>query len=291
VLEALGDPLCQYHAALADPELDAEAAIAAALDALREQGADLLDLRRVRADQPLAAALLARGAVVRRIEQAPFVDLIGGKVARATADKGKEATNRRRRLRRLEELGPVKFEIETCPKIAAARVAEAMAMKRGWALKAGRLARAAFDPRFERAFQAALATRDPHASLRVTSLTCGDRTIGVDIALACRSRLFGHVLTHDPELSSLGVGILLADASIRAASAEGYQTFDLLAPADGYKRAWADGEVDVLDLQLALTRRGRWLGQARNGASLSLRWLAPRAPLALRRAALRHFRR
>ena len=291
VLEALGDPLSQYHAALVDPELDAEGMIAEAIAALRDQGADLLDLRRVRADQPLAAALQARGAAVRRIEQAPFVDLIGGKVACAGADKGKEAASRRRRLRRLEELGPIRFEVETCPKAAASRVAEAMAMKRRWALKTGRLARAAFDPRFERAFQAALGARDPEASLRVTSLTCGGRTVGVDIALACRGRLFGHVLTHDPDLASFGVGILLADASIRAAIAEGYQTFDLLAPADGYKRAWADGEVDVFDLQLPLSRRGQWLAQAWNGANLGLRWLAPRAPLALRRAALGHFGR
>jgi CelD/BcsL family acetyltransferase involved in cellulose biosynthesis len=291
VLEALGDPLSQYHSALIDPELDAESATAAAIAALRGQGADLLALRRVRADLPLADALVARGAEVRHVEQAPFVDLIGGKVARAVSEKGKEAANRRRRLRRLEELGPVRFEIATCPKIAAARVAEAMAMKRGWALKTGRLARAPFDPRFERAFQAALLARDPQARLRVTSLTCGDRPVGIDIAIASRSRLFGHVLAHDPELSSLGVGSLLADASIREASAEGYQTFDLLAPADDYKRAWADGEVDVLDLQLPLSLRGQWLAQAWNGANLGLRWLAPRAPLALRRAALSHFRR
>ena len=291
VLEAFGDPLAQYHAALVDPQLDAETAIAEAIGALRDQGADLLALRRMRDDLPLAAALRAQGAALRHIEQAPFVDLVGGKVARSGADTGKEAANRRRRLRRLEELGPVRFEVASCPKFAAARVSEAMAMKRDWALKTGRLARAPFDPRFERAFQAALTTRDPQVSLRVTALTCGDRTVGVDIALACRGRLFGHVLTHDPELASLGVGILLADASIRAAITEGHQTFDLLAPADGYKRAWADGEVDVFDLQLPLSRRGQWLAQAWNGANLGLRWLAPRAPLALRRAALGHFRR
>jgi hypothetical protein len=44
--------------------------------------------------------------------------------------------------------------------------------------------------------------------------------------------------------------------------------------------------VDVLDLQLPLTPRGRWLGRLRIAVDFALRALAARAPIAVVRKAL-----
>ncbi len=130
---------------------------------------------------------------------------------RRIGEKRKLLANRRRRLRRLEEIGPVRFEVATCPKVAEALLTTAMTLKRAWALKTGHFARAAFDARFEAAFREALTANDPLMKLRVSSLTCGERVIGVEVSLACARRLFGHVLAHDPDLCALGVGALLAE--------------------------------------------------------------------------------
>lgn len=285
VLEALGDPISQYHTALVDPMAPAEVLLEVAIGDLRRAGCDLLRLRRVRADTPLAGALLAQGAETLRAGRAPFVDLVAGKLAQGGSAKGNARANRRRRLRRLEEIGPVRFEVVASPKVAEGLLRTALILKRAWAIKTGHFARAAFDPRFEAVFRQALTQRDPFVKLRVSSLKCGERVVGVEVSLACGRRLFGH-LPHDPELSALGVGALLAESSILSAREQGYETYDLLAPADAYKRAFADGEIDVLDLQLPLTRSGRLLGKALTTCDKATRWLAPRAPLAIRRAAL-----
>jgi CelD/BcsL family acetyltransferase involved in cellulose biosynthesis len=115
-------------------------------------------------------------------------------------------------------------------------------------------------------------------------MLCGGRPIGIDISFAYRGRLFGHVLAHDPALAKFGVGAALADASIHHARDEGYQVYDLLAPADPYKSEWANGEVGVNDFLLPRTRAGAMLGAARATLDAALRGAARKTPRAARRA-------
>jgi CelD/BcsL family acetyltransferase involved in cellulose biosynthesis len=161
-----------------------------------------------------------------------------------------------------------------------------MRFKRAWALAAGRIARAPFDARFEASFVDALAV-ESGAVPRVFGMLVGDRPVGVEISLGYRGRLFGHVLAHDPDMKAFGIGAILADASIARARVEGFQTFDMLAPADPYKLAFADGDVEVLDLALPLTRRGALISPLGEAVDRGLRLAAHRAPGVVARAWMR----
>ena len=114
---------------------------------------------------------------------------------------------------------------------------------------------------------------------------------GVEISLAYRGRLFGHVLAHDPAWKTFGIGGILADASIAHARIEGFEIFDLLAPSDPYKLAFADGEVETLDLALPLTRRGAAVAPVISAKERAMRLVAHRAPTFLARAWMRWAKR
>jgi CelD/BcsL family acetyltransferase involved in cellulose biosynthesis len=286
ILEFLGEPMSQYHDVLVEAGPYGEALVQAALAHLLSLPHDLLRLRRVRDDSPLTPALRAAGAKIGRAERAPFARLAGAPGAELLESglSGKARQNRRRRLRRLAAMGEITQAVAGSPACAEAWVATALAFKRQWSLNTGCYAPAAFDPRFELCFRDAARTLDPSASLRVFAMLCDGIPIGIDISFAYRDRLFAHVLAPDPALAKFGVGTALADASIRHARDQGYQTFDLLAPADRYKLEWSNGDIGVNDFLLAKSPAGAMLGAARAGLDAAVRNAVGRAPLAARRA-------
>jgi CelD/BcsL family acetyltransferase involved in cellulose biosynthesis len=258
ILEFLGEPLCQYNDVLTDAGATAGALLASALRYLQRLPYDVLAFRRMRADSKLAALLIEVRAPIDRREVAPCINFSGAtdfeEFEKTLPPKAR--SNRRRRMRRIQELGEIAFETCVCPARAAKMITTAMAFKREWALKYGHYAPAIFDPRFERCFQDAAQRNERNASLRVFAMLCDGRPIGVEISYSYKGRLFAHVLAPDPAYAKCGLGIALADAAIRAAFAQGYKTYDLLAPADPYKAAWTKIGVEVTDFTLILSRRG-----------------------------------
>jgi CelD/BcsL family acetyltransferase involved in cellulose biosynthesis len=257
-LRFFGEPLSQYYDVLIDDDAPAEALIAAALRYVRSLPHDVLVLRRVREDSILAPALLAAGARVERRERAPFIDF-GEAESFATFEASlspKTRSNRRRRMRKIEQLGRITFETQVLPERADELIATAMAFKREWALSGGRYSPPVFDARFERCLRDAARSPDPRAALRVFAMLCDGRPIGVEISFGYKRRLFAHVLAPDPALAKLGLGNALADAAIEDAFAQGYQIYDLLAPATPYKAVWTQRSVEVMDFALAANARG-----------------------------------
>jgi len=294
VLEFLGEPLSQYHDVLIDTGADAGALLAAALRRLESARYDILALRRVRADSKLARLLIEAGATVDRREVAPFIDFAGfaNFAAFERSLPSKARAGRRRRMRRIQELGQIAFETCSSPARADELIETAMAFKRQWALKAGRYAPAAFDPRFGRCFRDAVRASEPNASLRVFAMLRDGRPIGVEISYAYKGRVFAHVLAPDPAYAKYGLGNALADAAIQAAFQQGYLTYDLLAPADSYKAAWTNAGVEVLDFSLTASRRGALLHVLALGPGRRLaRAAVKRAPAALARFLLRRMQR
>ncbi len=93
--------------------------------------------------------------------------------------------------------------------------------------------------------------------MRVSALRRGPETLGIEISVLCRGRLFGHVLAPNPDHFSLGVGGVLAEMTIQNALEHRYAAVDLLAPADPYKLEWATASVGVNDYVLPLSAGGR----------------------------------
>ena len=272
VLTGMGAPLSQYTDAVIAPEVDA-GALDAALDHAMSGAVDVLALRRVRDDATLVPLLRRRAGTPSHRQASPYVDFADTPSAAAFEARfpGKLRSSRRRRRRRLEEHGPIAFtSLGPSPEAADLALA-AIAFKRDWARRAGLASPALRDPRFARFFAAACRAGDRAPALRVSALRCGDDIAGIEISVACKGRLFGHVLAPNPAFATLGVGGILAEATVVAALEQGYAAIDLLAPADAYKREWTTSAVDVADYEVRKTLAGAlyarvWLGWGREAA-------------------------
>jgi CelD/BcsL family acetyltransferase involved in cellulose biosynthesis len=283
ILSPMGEPVSQYCDALVEQGPDAPALLAQALDFVEKLPVDIAVLRRVRDDAAIAPALCGRASRTGARMRAPLVDFEGVRDVAAFEKRfsAKLRSDRRRHLRRLGDLGAVAFE--RCGPGPRARdlVRIALGFKEDWARRNGRVAPALADPRFGRFFLDAAGGEAHAPDLRISAMSCGGEVIGVEISVACKGRVFGHVLAPKPGFEKQGAGAILAGHSIASALEEGFCAYDLLAPADAYKREWASGCVGVNDFALARTFTGRlfkrvWLDFGREAARTLLGRLARR---------------
>lgn len=272
VLEGMGVPFAQYADALVAPDLD-PAAADAALDHVMRLPVDVVALRRVRDDAALIPLLRRRAMVPSNLQASPIVDFaaIPDVAAFEAGFPGKIRSSRRRRRRRLEERGPTRFVRHAAAPETAVLVETAFGFKRDWARRAGVTSPALRDPRFAQVFLEACHAGADAPDLRVSVLRCGDEIAGVELSVACKGMLCGHVLAPNPAFAEFGVGGVLAELTITSAIEQGYAQFDLLAPADDYKLEWTETTIGVADYVVARTLAGRayrrlWLGWGRETA-------------------------
>lgn len=256
-LAFMGVPAAQFGDVLVDPS-ESEALLRAGWRQVGELGADLFELRKLRADSALAQAGIDARALVSEEHEAPFTELAWrvGESGPSAVYPARERSNFRRRLRRLAEQGEIRFEASLPGPEASALAVRAIAMKHAWLQRQGSPAVTLADPRFA-AFFRDLARGDGPSPLRVSVIRCGGEAVGIDLSLDCKGRCFGHVLAVDPDYERSGVGSILIHHSFASAKARGNRIFDLLPPADGFKQDHADGAVGVRDLLLPLSFKGR----------------------------------
>jgi CelD/BcsL family acetyltransferase involved in cellulose biosynthesis len=258
VLRFMGGPVTQFSDVLAE---DLPGLVEAGWRGLAETGADVLEIRKLRDDARLAEVAVPAESVVTSREEALFADCARRVAAGepGPAYSARDRSNHRRRLRRLAEHGEVAFS--TClPGEAAAILARrAVALKRLGLAGRGIFSAALGDPRFE-AFFADLAGDPSETSpLRLAVIEVGGVAAGIDLSLDCKGMTFGHVNAADQDYGGFGLGRLLIQHSFASAYARGSSRFDMLAPADAYKRAHADGATGVSDLTVPLSPVGRLL--------------------------------
>lgn len=261
LLRFMGGPISQFSDVLAE---DRPGLVEAGWRAIMASGADLLEIRKLRDDSRLAEVALPVEPVVTARELALFA-LCDRRVADGEPGPGysaRERSNHRRRLRRLAECGAVDFATGTAGGEAAALAREAVALKREGLAARGIFSPTIADPRFA-AFFADLAAESPKTSpLRLAMIRIDGRLAGIDLSLDCKGVTFGHVNAVDPRHAGQGLGRLLIQHSFASAQARGSSRFDMLAPADRYKHAHADGATGVSDLTLPLSPVGRLLCRA-----------------------------
>ncbi len=272
VLEGMGAPFAQYTDALVAPDVD-PALADAVLDHATTLPVDVVALRRVRDDAALTPVLRRRAVVPSHPQASPVVDFEATPSAAAFEARfpGKVRSSRRRRRRRLEERGPTSFIRYAATPDTVPLVETAFGFKREWARRAGVTSPALRDPRFAQVFLDACRAGADAPDLRVSALRCGDDIAGIELSVAFKGLLCGHVLAPNPDFAEFGVGGVLAELTITSALEQGYAQFDLLAPADDYKLEWTDKTVGVADYVVARTLAGHayqrlWLGWGREAA-------------------------
>jgi CelD/BcsL family acetyltransferase involved in cellulose biosynthesis len=288
VLRWMGDPVSQYGDILIDDVADAASLMGAAWAFVAERtGASVLELRKVRADSNIAPFLAAVGAKATAELAAPYLDLAS---APSFAEyerrySGNARRNRKRQRRRLEERGPVALAWHTDGADAEALAAEAFTLKHRWLKQRGIVSPALADPRTARFFADVTRAETRPAGCHVLSLSCGGLPVALEIGVRCKGRSAIHVVTYDLDYEKTAAGALLMEDSIRRCFDDGMTVFDLLAPADGYKREWADDAVVVRDWAVPLSLLGRaytalYLGLIRTAAKRGIDAL----PVGVRRA-------
>lgn len=256
-LRFMGVPVAQFGDVLVDGD---EAALLetgwAFIQTLR---ADLFEARKLRADSCLALSGLLDGAVEGDRQEAPFADLTRrvDEAGPSLAYPARERSNHRRRLRRLEERGPLAYAMPPPGPEAARLAAAAIAMKRMTLARRGIVAPVINDSRFATFFTDLAGDASGEASLRIAALSVDGTPIGIDLSFDCKGHSFAHVLATAAEHDQNGIGKVLIHHSFASAHARGSTVFDLLAPSEPYKLEHADGSVAVSDRLRPLSLKGR----------------------------------
>jgi CelD/BcsL family acetyltransferase involved in cellulose biosynthesis len=246
----MGEPLAQYGDALIEASQDAPNILRSGLAFLRERtSADVLWLRRVRADANVAALMADMGAQITDRQAAPHMELS------SAADFGrfeeryssKMRRNRRRLARRLEERGPLQFIRLHGGEEAGELAARAIATKSEWLKDRGLVSSALGDERTPALFADLASRKAKPVDCVVSVLKTNGETAAFEVSFVCKGRLVIHVMAFDLEFEKAGVGVLLLEQNLKQGYAEKLDIYDMMAPGDPYKMDWCDKSETVID--------------------------------------------
>jgi CelD/BcsL family acetyltransferase involved in cellulose biosynthesis len=249
---------------------------------IKSLGADIVYLRAIRADAAISPLLAGADSALIGASRAPYLDLASAKDFPTYEQRylPKKRSRRRSHLRRLKELGSITFEQHTCGPAADELVSLALMLKRTRLTRRGVISRALHDCRLDRFFRDITLDRRRSPNIRVSAVRCNGKAIAVEISFECKGRMFGGIISHNLSFEKQGLGVVLAEYSIRTAHEQGCATYDLLAPADAYKLDWADDSVEVADWAMPLSPAGglyarAWLGSDRQWVKKAAHGLPP----------------
>lgn len=256
----MGEPVSQYGDVLVEDGPHRPAMLRAGWEFLgRRVKPDIARLAKTRADAAVAPFLAELRAISTAELAAPFLDLKSAPTYEAYAERYsmKARKNRRRQFRRLEEDGPVCMRMLEPGPEACRLMGEIFAMKQAWLDKKALISSALGDARTLAFFEAVTATGERSPGTRLTALMCGDVLAAASMGFVCRDRAAIHIITYGPAFEKAGAGALMLERTIAANLQAGVGVFDLLAPANTYKKVWADGVVEVNDFAVPFSLAGR----------------------------------
>jgi CelD/BcsL family acetyltransferase involved in cellulose biosynthesis len=246
---------------------EGETTVVALVEHATGSGDDFANLFGLPGSSRLVAAL--RPDALRLVErlEAPVMDLEAGwdDVYRAKMPP-KVRSERRRRLRKLAELGPVEVSISRTREELGPALEDAF---RVYTLRwQGRRDASGFVTpaglRFHRAAVLALAEVDVP---RLAVIRVGGRAIAFALSLQLEGRAYGVTMAFDPAYGTFGPGMEAKLVSLEAAAAEGVTRAELLGADAPHKQRLTDRFEPIYQgIGLARTLRGRAAVEALVGA-------------------------
>lgn len=255
----MGDPVSQYGDVIVDDIPDAIDVLTKGWDFFAAHAkADVVRLRRVRADAAIAPLMPEIGAYVAERLVAPYLELSSAPNFAKYEERysGHARRNRRRLLRRLQDRGEVVFERHRGGPRARELAIKALEMKAEWLKHRGLISHAISDQRMTRFFADAAEGRDHSTNCIVTSLISHGETAALEVCFECNGRLAMHVIVYQLKFEKSGAGVILMENSLREGYNDNIGIYDMLAPGDSYKLDWADATVDVCDWVKPLSLAG-----------------------------------
>jgi CelD/BcsL family acetyltransferase involved in cellulose biosynthesis len=277
VARFLGDPLIQYGDALCEPGT-AKRHIEAAFHAAADRAAvDALHLRKVRGDARIAPLLRQRATAFNH-DEAPFLD-----TARLGPEPAEEPRKLRQSRRKLSALGPLRLEV-TQGDAARGHLRDALALKRRW-VEARRLPSSVVGCDHWEAAIERLADHDGDPLLNVAMLHVGDRPAAYEVAFTAGGRWYAFLGAIVDDFARHSPGRVQVADTIAWCRDNGFDRYDLLAPADEVKRSYCREAAPVADFACALRPAGHVLAAALRLTPAAKAMLF-RLPAPLRKAAL-----
>jgi CelD/BcsL family acetyltransferase involved in cellulose biosynthesis len=282
----LGDPLIQYGDVLAAPDAAPDDFAAAWQEITNPRHGHYVHLRKVRADAALAP-FLEHAAHAVATYRAPYRCLESA--AEHCSHKAKDL---RRRRRRLAEYGDVAFRILHGNHVAEALHA-ALTRKRAWLAGRGLSSAVVGDADWEHSLYRLSTAARGGIRLAAAQLVIDGKPAATEIAIEDGRRWCAFLGTTEPAFARGGPGHVQIDETVAWCAAQGYAEYDLLAPADDYKRTIANNGVEVRDYAVATSLRGNAAVSALRAAPAVKEGLArlpvgPRAALGRWLRALAH---
>lgn len=247
-----------------------------------EHGCDLVVLRRVRQTNPLAALLEEAGAVKSQPGEALFVDLaaFGDFETYQQSFSSKKRANWRRDLRRLEDEGKVAFEVVEGGN-AAELLRTAIGWKRGWLDDLGVTSPVIHNEGWCDALLECAAAGHGHVSV----LTVDGRSVAVELGFVEDGGYIAYLGAFEPAFGKLSVGQEQMRRTLEWCFERGLGRYDLLPPADDYKRYWCRDStgITVADYALSLSVAGSAASFAHGRLRPLARSLVLSAPAGMRK--------
>ena len=165
--------------------------------------------------------------------------------------------NRRRKRKKLEEVGPLSYRIAREGAEALAAVERALAFKTEWLDRHAIMSNAYADARFGEFWRSVATTPERPVGLTAFVLDLNGRPVAIEIGLRYQGAHYAHIGAFDVELEKSSPSASQMDGVIAACIADDIGTYDMLAPNADYKERIAVDFVAVRDYVLPLNAKGR----------------------------------
>lgn len=224
-------------------------------------------LYRVPASSPVVGAVGGkRRWHVQKVFKTPYVDLSEGFDA-VLADMSKEQVRaNRRRRRRLEERGDVRFVLHPSREEVGSSLKAGLELQMlGWKGERGHAELS--DPVHERWYRSLAEVAEDAGWLRVSSLYLDDRLLSFNLGVWVDDVAYGMLNAYDEsdDVRSLSTGNLMFQELFAHAASDGIRRYDLGSGDDPWKLQWTAKSHDLYDLLLFGSGvRGRVMDFARN---------------------------
>lgn len=259
-----GAPVSQYGDILIKDDVDNLTSLKEAFKYLVEEiRPDIFHLRKVRFDAAITPFLENNAATILEETAAPYIEILG---AENFSEFNKRYSQRsrkskRRHRRKLEEHGPVEFEIFKEGPEAAAAASHAIRLKRQWLKEMNIISPAFQNDLIDNFFKAAAASTSRPVGLRVSELKVSGAPVALEIGIEHKNHYGAHLGAYDPAFTAHSPGTLQMQDTIAALIEDGVEIIDLFAPGDSYKFEWTEQSVPVYDFAYAISLKG-WLYEA-----------------------------
>ena len=260
ILKWVGEPVSQYGDILIAENPQNLQWLKAGFNYLNDTlKPDLFYLRKTRFDAAITPLLEMYNATILQETAAPYIEILGDKdfteFNKRYSQRSRKA--KRRHRRKLEEKGPLTFNLYEESSEANRAANHAINLKREW-LKATKTVSPAFNSSIIDDFFDATSKENNHsANIKVSELCVDNHPAAIEIGILVKEYYGAHLGVYDPAYIAHSPGSLQMQDTIAALIEKGVKVIDLFAPGDKYKYEWTDLSVPVYDFSYSTSLKGK----------------------------------